>query len=117
MTAEDIVHGVADIGSGTYLLRQMIRADVEGCEAFVSFCLEEDDEVCAEETGLCPWEEVSDASPPAALLLFFFAMFSCSEDLDQCDSCTHRVLKTVAINFVSGYCNTCDTSDLRFCTK
>jgi hypothetical protein len=44
----------------------MISADVDGCEVLLSFCFDEEAVVVVEETGLCPCDELSDASP------FFF---------------------------------------------
>lgn len=53
------------------MLRQIIRADVEGCDAFAGLGVEvEDVDVAAGGGGI----EASAESPPAWLLFFFFAI-------------------------------------------
>ena len=58
----------------TYLFRQIISADVDGCAVLLSFFFEEEAATVVEVRGLCPCDELSDASPPTALLFFFFAI-------------------------------------------
>lgn len=54
----------------TYLLRQMIRAEVEGCDAFASLGFVVDDAAIGGLEGI----EFSEASPAACELFFFLAI-------------------------------------------
>ena len=70
---EFLAYACGSVARFTYLLRQMIRADVEGCGGFVSLGFEVDDE---DGTDAVLWVavELSELSPTAGALFFFFAI-------------------------------------------